>query len=92
MTDAELKNYLLELPGKYRIDLEAANVYHQGAMINIKDPSMVFWSRKVPKAYSKITHNVKEIKSSQVSEIKSQYRSLLERSILNAGGRLKFQD
>ncbi len=193
---------LLELPGKYKIDFEATNIYHQGAMVNINNPSMIYWSDNVPKAYSKITHNgvecirypwfhdvegqetecdyivllenlklrkypstdaplvsvggideycaysyerrsvefagnycviraktvetstidgitapwylilaygndemgmdveeawifggyVKEFKSSQVSEIKSQYRSLLERSILNAGGHLKSQD
>lgn len=48
---------LLQLPGKYKLDLEIANINSQGALININNSKMKLWSDKPPKAYTKINHN-----------------------------------
>ncbi|WP_029410755.1 hypothetical protein [Treponema pedis] len=75
---------LLELPGKYKLDLESATIYSQGVLININNSKMKLWSEKVPKAYTKLIYNGIECirypwyHDSEDGETKCEYIVLLE--------------
>ncbi len=50
--DTDGNNLNLGIPGKYRIDSEKKNEYHQGALVNIEN-DIVYWSNKKPSANEK---------------------------------------
>ena len=47
----------LDLPGRYKVDFDISDLYSQGALINVNNSSMIYWSHIAPKAYTKIIHN-----------------------------------